>query len=58
MGQVISLLRGFVIFLPLVFLLSHVGGITGVWLAFPVTEMAVSVVGCGFYIRFRDKMLF
>jgi Na+-driven multidrug efflux pump len=41
-AQVVSVLRGFVVILPLVFLLSAVGGITGVWLTFPVAELLVS----------------
>jgi Na+-driven multidrug efflux pump len=48
-AHVISLLRGFVVILPLVFLLSRIAGITGVWLTFPITELVVSVVGCGVY---------
>jgi putative MATE family efflux protein len=45
----ISLLRGFVVILPMVFLLSHLGGITGIWLSFPMTELIVSVIGCILY---------
>jgi Na+-driven multidrug efflux pump len=41
-AQVISLLRGLVLILPMAFLLSSLGGITGVWLAFPVTEGMVA----------------
>ena len=41
-AQVISLLRGLVLILPMAFVLSTLGGITGVWLAFPVTEGMVA----------------
>jgi putative MATE family efflux protein len=41
-AQVISLLRGLILILPMAFLLSAVGGITGVWLAVPVTEGLVA----------------
>jgi putative MATE family efflux protein len=44
-AHIISILRGFVVILPLVFLLSHVAGITGVWLVFPITELVVSGIG-------------
>ena len=41
-AQVVSLLRGLVLILPMAFLLSTVAGITGVWLAVPVTEGLVA----------------
>jgi putative MATE family efflux protein len=57
-AHLISLLRGFVVILPMIFLLSHVGGIMGVWFVFPVTEILVSGVAVvamskpGFFSRF------
>ena len=48
-AHIISLLRGFAVIFPLVFLLSQAVGITGVWLAFPVTEFLVGGVGVVFY---------
>lgn len=42
---VISLLRQFVITLPLSYILSQVIGVTGIWMAFPIAEAAASVVG-------------
>ena len=53
-AQVISVLRGFVVILPLVFLLSYLGGITGVWLTFPLAEILVCA-GCGGYLYWRKK---
>lgn len=41
-AQVISLLRGLILILPMAFLLAAVGGITGVWLAVPITEGLVA----------------
>ena len=55
-AHIISMLRGFIIILPLVFLLSATGGITGVWFAFPITEAIVAVVSCGFYYFYRTRL--
>ncbi|MCI9547331.1 MAG: MATE family efflux transporter [Lachnospiraceae bacterium] len=44
-AHVISFLRGFALLIPMAFLLSSMGGMTGVWLAFPVTEGIVSLLG-------------
>ncbi|MFV0364180.1 MAG: MATE family efflux transporter [Suipraeoptans sp.] len=43
-AQIISILRGFVIIIPMAYLLSTLRGINGIWLAFPVTEIIVSIV--------------
>lgn len=51
-AYLISLLRGLVIIVPMAFLLSALAGITGVWLAFPVTEGLVAVLGLILYGRF------
>ena len=56
-AHMISLLRGFVVILPMVFLLSYLGGITGVWLSFPVTELMVSIVGTFLYTRMKKMTL-
>lgn len=37
----ISLLRGFLVIIPMAFILSAIWGITGVWLAMTITEFAV-----------------
>lgn len=50
-AHVISLLRGFVIVIPMAFLLSAVGGMTGVWCVFPVTEFLVSMAGLALFLR-------
>ena len=55
-AHVISLLRGFIIIVPLAFLLSAIGGMKGVWSVFPVTEVLVSGVGAALYLHFRKKM--
>ena len=43
-AQIISILRGFLLIIPIVFLLSSAKGITGVWSAFPISEFIVAVV--------------
>lgn len=47
----ISILRGFVVIMPMTFLLSFMWGMTGLWLAFPVTEMVVMAVALWMYRR-------
>ncbi len=48
-AHVVSLLRGFVLVIPIAFLLSAFWGMTGVWLAFTVTEAVVSILGIKLY---------
>lgn len=52
-AQLISLLRGIFLIVPLAFLLAHIAGITGVWLTFPVTEAIVCILGILFFVRIR-----
>ena len=54
-AHIISMLRGFIIILPLVFLLSAIGGITGVWYTFLITELVV--FGVGVVLYFRNKTI-
>lgn len=42
-AQGISLTRGFLLIIPMAYLLSHAAGMLGVWLAFPITEALVSI---------------
>lgn len=51
-AQIISILRGFILIIPLVFLLSVMFRLTGVWISFPVTEILTAIVGIFFYKRF------
>lgn len=52
-AHLISLLRGFAIIVPLAFLFSTVGGATGVWCAFPATELLVSGAALVLYSRYK-----
>lgn len=54
-AHVISLLRGLVLIIPAAVALSALWGMTGVWLSFPATELAVAGVGAGLYLRSRKS---
>ena len=53
LAQIISLLRGLVVIIPMAFILSALVGLTGVWLAFPTTESLVSILGVILYLKLR-----
>lgn len=53
-AQIISLLRGFFILVPIAFLLSALLKMTGVWCAYPLTECLVSLIGTVFYISISN----
>lgn len=52
-AHIISLLRGLVLIVPMAFILSAVGGMTGVWLAVPITELLVAAFGAWAYFRHK-----
>lgn len=58
-AHMISILRGFVVIIPMSFLLSAIFGMTGVWLSFPVTELLVCIISFFFFLnhRLRDCQL-
>lgn len=43
-GNFLSLLRGFALILPLAFLLTKFWQMTGLWLAFPITELSTVII--------------
>ena len=47
-------LGGVVAIVAFAFLLSHLFGITGVWLAFPATELIAAVLGAVLYLRSKS----
>lgn len=55
-AQVISLLRGFFVIVPMAFLLSMLFEMTGVWLALPATELLVSLAGGSIYLVDRRRI--
>lgn len=48
-AHIISVLRGFVVVIPLAYLFAAIGGVTGVWAAFPATECLVCGVSLTLY---------
>ena len=54
-AQTITILRGFALIVPMAFIMSKAAGLTGVWLAYPVTEFIVAAISIIFYIRNRHK---
>ena len=54
-GQVISLLRGFVLILPLAFLLSALWDMPGLWLTFPITEGLTALLAWALYLLRHRK---
>lgn len=52
-AQMISLLRGLIVIIPLAFIMANVAGLTGVWMTFPLTELVVCVVACGLYKKMK-----
>ena len=56
-AQMISLLRGLIVIIPLAFIMANVAGLTGVWMTFPLTELVVCVVACGLYKKMKRTYL-
>ena len=56
-AQMISLLRGLIVIVPLAFIMANVAGLTGVWMTFPLTELVVCVVACGLYEKMKRTYL-
>lgn len=54
-ANIISILRGLIIIVPMAFLLAALFGIIGVWLAFSVTELLVAIFGFIMYYIFKNK---
>lgn len=49
-AQILSLLRGIIILIPMAFLLAAAWGMQGVWCAYPATECVAAMIGTCFYI--------
>lgn len=54
-ANIISLLRGFVVIIPMTFMLAYIGNMTGLWFAFPATELAVAFVGVIWYVVSKNQ---
>lgn len=44
-ASILSVLRGFLLILPMAFVMSRLWGMTGLWLAFPATELSAAALG-------------
>lgn len=44
-AHILSVLRGFILIIPMAFLLSVLWGMTGIWLVYPATELLVALLG-------------
>jgi putative MATE family efflux protein len=51
MALFLSLIRQFLVFVPLVFLLRHLFGLTGIWFALPASDVISFVVSTSFLYR-------
>ncbi len=49
-AQIISLSRGFIVLIPVAFLLSSLFKMTGVWCAYPASECIVAMIGLILYV--------
>lgn len=54
-ANLLSLLRGFLLIIPLAFLLAFLLQVRGLWLAFPLTELLVAILGIFLYNRAKRK---
>lgn len=50
-AHILSLLRGFVLIIPLAFVMSVLWGMNGIWLCFPVTEAATAILEIFIYFK-------
>ena len=53
-SMLISAARQVILLLPFAFVLGKLLGVNGVWLSFPLTELLVMIVACG-YLGFIKK---
>lgn len=53
---IISILRQFIIIIPLSFILLPYFHINGVWLTFPISELTASLIALLFYVKVYKKM--
>ncbi len=53
-GNIVSILRGIVLIVPLAFMMSGIFGLTGLWLAFPAAEFLTAAAALLLYLRNRQ----
>ena len=54
-AHVLSLLRGLILIIPMAFLMSFLLGMTGIWISYPLTELAVAAAGVGAHRRMKAR---
>lgn len=54
-AHILSILRGLVLVIPMAFILSGLLGMTGVWLAYPITELLVTMIGYVVYKQYDNN---
>lgn len=54
-AHLLSLLRGLILPIPMTFCLAELWGMTGVWLAYPATELVTAIAGSIVYLFLRRK---
>ena len=54
-GNIVSILRGFVLILPFALILSQIGGMAGLWVSFPVAEGVTLAAGWMLYIHEKGE---
>lgn len=52
-AQILSLMRGFFLVVPMAFFLTKVGGMTGIWMTVPLTELCTAILGIWLFRRSR-----
>ncbi len=54
-AHILSMLRGLVLIIPMAFILSALFGMTGVWLAYTVTELTAAIPGYVIYKQYDNN---
>lgn len=55
-AQIISLLRGLILIIPIAFLFANLWDMTGVWMSFPATELVTAIVGAILYFIYKNRL--
>ena len=56
-SMIVSIVRQIVILLPVAYLLSRIGSVSAVWLAFPIAELASLTLCTVFLLRINKKII-
>lgn len=54
-ANLLSALRGFILIIPLAFLMAEIWKMTGLWMTFPVTEFLTAVIGVFLFLKNRSR---